>query len=504
LRPRAALIAVVAVALALRLFDLGSESLWLDEGVAVRLASLPLPETIAATAADVHPPLFRSLLHVAISLVGRSEGSARLLSALAGTFAVLLLGWIGMRLSGAFVGLGAAGLLAVSPLAIHYAQDATSYSLYLCLALASYLFFVRWLERRCTTDGVGYVLATGALLYTHNTAWFVLAAQSTTLGLAFVRAPAPRARLALRWLLLQAAAITLYAPWISVLVRQMKGVNQGFWIQAPTLRTLAGTLLDYAGTPWMLGALGIAVVAGLVLVRARGEDSPNAWPAPTVVLVPWLVLPVALPFIASYVFAPIFLTRVTLASLPALCLLAMRGVSALRGPVWRPACTALLVLGTAQPLYSYYREPHKERWREAVSELEAQAAPGDLVLVHAGFCKQNVVDYYLRRRDLEVVPFPEGRLGVGPADVAELGRWIAGRHRVWLFRSHEGEGSAIIGETLERTLPRVRERGYPQADYRWSPAPPYVGVALLSYEEAGSDSVPAPATRVGRGLKPDH
>src|SRR4029077_10045350 len=122
-------------------------------------------------------------------------------------------------------------------------------------------------------------------------------------------------------------------------------------------------------------------------------------------------------------------------------------------------------------------------------------APGDLVLVHAGFCKTNVVDYYLRRRDLEVVPFPDGHLSVGPADVAELQRRIAGQHRVWLFRSHEGEGSAIIPETLARALSLVRERGYPQAEYRWSPAPRVVGVALLSYEEAGSDSLQAPVTR---------
>jgi hypothetical protein len=292
--------------------------------------------------------------------------------------------------------------------------------------------------------------------------------------------------------------ITLYLPWVSVLARQMSGVSKGFWVLAPTLRTLGGTLLDYAGTPWMLGALGIATLAGVV-IRTRDEDRNNAWPAPALVLVPWLVLPVALPFIASYVFAPIFLTRVTLAALPALFIVVMRGVSTLRKPVWRSACTVLLLLGTAQPLLSYYREPHKERWREAVSELETQAAPGDLVLVHAGFCKPNVVDYYLRRRDLDVVPFPEGHLTIDRADVAELQRRIAGRQRVWLFRSHAGEGSALITETLARALPRVRERAYPQVDYRWSTRPHPNGVVLLSYEQAGTDSVMAPVTEIDRG-----
>ena len=50
-------------------------------------------------------------------------------------------------------------------------------------------------------------------------------------------------------------------------------------------------------------------------------------------------------------------------------------------------------------------------------------------------------------------------------------------------------------ECLDRlisiALPRVRERAYPQADHRWSTRPRSSGVVLLSYEEAGTDSVPA-------------
>jgi 4-amino-4-deoxy-L-arabinose transferase-like glycosyltransferase len=495
LRPGAVLIAVVAAALALRLFDLGGESLWLDEGVAVRMASLPMQQTLAATAADVHPPLYRALLHVVILLIGRSEWAVRLLSALAGALAVFLLARIGMRLCGAFVGLGAAALLAISPLAIRYAQDATSYSLYMCLALASWFCFLRWLEGRRPIDGAGYVVATVALLYTHNTAWFVLAAQWLAFGLAPVRAPATRAGLARDGVILQAVVIAAYAPWVPVLVRQMRAVQKDFWIPSPTLRTLVSTLLDYAGSPWMLGALGLAVLAGLARVRPRDGEPQTAWPAPRLVVAPWLVLPVAGPFLASFIVAPIFLTRVTLAALPAACLLAMRGLSALRGPAWRAAGTALLALGITQPLVSYYREPNKERWREAVADLQKSAAPGDLVLVHAGFCKVNVVDYYMRRRDLDVVPFPAGHSTVAPADVEALGRLISGRHRVWLLRSHAGERGELIAETIARALPRIDEHDYHEASFRWSHAPSYVGVALVRYEEAGSDTARAPVTR---------
>jgi len=206
------------------------------------------------------------------------------------------------------------------------------------------------------------------------------------------------------------------------------------------------------------------------------------------------VLPIAGPFLASYVFAPIFLTRLTLVALPALCIVAAARIATIRPPRRRAALTALLLLGLAQPLVSYYREPNKERWREAISDLETWAAPGDLVLVNSGFCKENVVDYYLRRKDLRVVPFPEGRSNVLPSDLADLDRLIAGRERVWLFRSHGGDGSGAIPERLARALPQVVERDYPQVNYRWSPAPPYVGVALLRYQ-SGFPGAPVPPAR---------
>jgi mannosyltransferase len=493
LRPWVVFLAILAAALALRLADLGSESLWLDEGVAIRMASLPLQGTIAATASDVHPPLYRATLHEWISFMGRSERRARLLSALVGTLSVLLVWRIGIRLAGPFGGLVAAALLALSPIAIRYSQDATSYALYMFVALASYFFFLRWLERRRLFDGLGYALSTAALLYVHNTAWFTWVAQWLTFVIALPRAPRPRAELVLRWIFLQAGVIALYGPWMSVFLHQLGQVGNDFWIPRPTPRTLVSTALDLAGSPWMLAAFGVAMIAGLFAKSRAGEAPRQAWPGAPTVLVPWIIVPIAGPFVASYIFAPIFLTRVTLVALPVLGVLAARGLGAIRGPWLRAACVALVLLGLAEPLVSYYREPNKERWREAVADLEMSAAPGDLVLVNSGFCKENVVDYYLRRHDLDVVPFPDGHSAVSPADLDTLRQLIAGRHRVWLFRSHGGDGSGAIPGILAQALPRAVERDYPQVNYRWSTAPPYIGVVLARYEELPVDAPPAPA-----------
>ena len=68
----------------LRVYALGSESIWQDEGFSVSVAHMNLSELIATTAADVHPPLYYLLLHYWISIFGDSEFSCRFLSALFG------------------------------------------------------------------------------------------------------------------------------------------------------------------------------------------------------------------------------------------------------------------------------------------------------------------------------------------------------------------------------------------------------------------------------------
>src|SRR3990172_8957004 len=76
-------------ALAVRLFHLGSESLWYDEAFSAHLAALPLPRLIAATAGDVHPPLWYIIEWLMVHTLGASEFSLRLPAALASAGGVL-------------------------------------------------------------------------------------------------------------------------------------------------------------------------------------------------------------------------------------------------------------------------------------------------------------------------------------------------------------------------------------------------------------------------------
>ena len=113
--------------------------------VSAHLASKHIPDLIAHTARDIHPPGYYLLLHLWTRLFGPGVGSVRLLSVLIGTATVPLLYLAGKRLpdrrgpllylagkrllgrSGAL--LVAVALLALSPFHIYYSQEVRMYGL---------------------------------------------------------------------------------------------------------------------------------------------------------------------------------------------------------------------------------------------------------------------------------------------------------------------------------------------------------------------------------------
>ncbi len=83
---------VFTAALLLRFFNLSSESLWLDEGLSIRLASMTLAEINSiGLQTDHNPPLYLYLLHFWINLFGNGEFAVRSLSVLLNTACLPLL-----------------------------------------------------------------------------------------------------------------------------------------------------------------------------------------------------------------------------------------------------------------------------------------------------------------------------------------------------------------------------------------------------------------------------
>ncbi len=147
--------------------------------------------------------------------------------ALSGVFGLLTLplAWIaGRRRGGPLLGWVAVTVVALSPFAVRYSDEARMYSMVMFLAFAGYLLVDDVLRRG--KDGLlrlaGITLVSAALLYTHYWAlWLLAAAGLLVLWRAF-RAPDASATASWRWRVVGALVVggLLFLPWLPSMLYQ--------------------------------------------------------------------------------------------------------------------------------------------------------------------------------------------------------------------------------------------------------------------------------------------
>ncbi|HEX7587949.1 MAG TPA: glycosyltransferase family 39 protein, partial [Anaerolineae bacterium] len=226
-----ALLVLILLAAVLRIYRLDAQDIWGDEAFSISLSQQPLA-TVVAGAADTHPPFYPLLLFFWLRLVGASPFGARALSALIAILAVPLIFVFAKRLTldrrrASPANLGAvpwfaALIAAVSPLLIYYGQETRMYELVAVLALASTYFAARVISAGSNVRLVlrgAYLLSTALAMYTHYSAFFVIAAQNV---FALIRLRKDRPAL-VKWILMQLILAAAYVPWIAVQTSFLSG-----------------------------------------------------------------------------------------------------------------------------------------------------------------------------------------------------------------------------------------------------------------------------------------
>jgi mannosyltransferase len=463
-----ALLVILLIGVFLRVYDLGTQSLWWDESYSVWISKMGLSQIVATAAAgDNHPPLYYLLLHYWTMLFGTSEVVVRLPSVLFGVLAIPMTYAVGRRLFKEEVGLFAALILAFSTFNIQYSQEARMYSLMLLLVLLSMYFFIRFLQRNTVAVSVGYVLCTTLLLYTHVYGAFVVIAQNVCLLtlLCLSREHAVRLR---HWITLQVLLVAFFAPWIRVLTSQISYVEQGFWISSPTMNDLIVTLYTYAGTTNLLRLFFALCVLSLFTYRKlRGSVD---WKAPVKALrsyawevsftkdygalyflTVWLLAINFIPFVISLYSSPVYLTRYTIAASVALYLIVAKGISHINYRYAKLAVVIVVVVLSAPILQTYYTAPYtimdglKPQIREATGFINENAKNGDLVLLFpAGTYSPSLLDYYSFVAGVNVTKFPLCSTGEGLAtNIKELQSDINGHNRVWFMARSDSDPQVL-------------------------------------------------------------
>ena len=469
-----ALLAIVLIGLFLRLYHLGTQSIWVDEVFSLKMSEFDLLGLVGRTALyDNSPPLYYIPLHYMILIFGTSEFAIRLLSALFGVLAIPVIYLVGRQLFDKEAGLMAALILAFSSFNVQYSQEARMYTLMVLLALLSMYFFLRVLRRSTLATSAGYILTTTLLLYTHYYGLLIVLAQNLYVVILLLLSARDTFRLR-QWVTLEVLVVILFAPWMYVFANRvvLTQVYAWFWIPLPTLNDLISTFVVNAGSVFLsILFIALSVIALFRFTRAKGSwdwKSPlkalaaYSWNvkvvnvASVLFLVVWLFALNVIPFAMSYVKQPIYYPRYTIAASVALYVLVAGGIRNIKWNYARLVVIGLIVMLSAVSLQSYYVSNGKGDAREATNLINANAKSGDIVLFVPSW-PQSIFEYYNSRTDVAVKPIGSW----APSDTEEHERLISnvtGHDRVWLFASPTSQ----IEKARESFILNVLNESYEQ------------------------------------------
>jgi len=271
--------AAIAVGVVARVLVLVVRPLWADEIFTLTVARRSVSEILTALRVDSGPPFHYVLAHVLLVPFGPAPGVSdvlvRLISLAASLLHLPLLVAVARRLGREEMGLPAAALYSVFPLAVAYAAEGRAYALASLLALLAFERALALRERPRLLTALGLTLAAAGGVLTHYLAVFPVAALAI---LALDARPAARHALVLSGL----AAAALVAPWVPVALAQPRAsmawsTGAGF---TSALREFPANLAfgAPAAGPAMaaLGAAGALLLAALLVRAWRGAFSPVA------------------------------------------------------------------------------------------------------------------------------------------------------------------------------------------------------------------------------------
>ena len=374
---------IILLCAALRIYHLGTASLWSDE-IFSRYYLDVFGLRYALTdglSLETNPPTYYLLLRGWMSLWGDSEFALRSMSALASTLCVPFVYLLGRELAGKWRGLLAALLFALCPMSLYFAQEARVYAC-LMLAGAGLLWSAAVFQRdsRSHKAAVCYLAFGTMCLYLHATGLLFVAACGTAVWLALWKRGRRGRGVLLKWTTLNVCVLLLGVPYFrhaltasqSGIINYVPAAGLHQFLYSASLM-VSGIVTPY---PWpgflLAAAVFVAVAVSLCLHPLSSRASV------TLIGVPCLFI--------AFVFAvsmrrPILLPRVLVWAVVPICAIAGRQLL-VEGRA-RFALMATLGATFAAGLFFQVTAPNndKEPLRSVVQALAPELERADLVVL---------------------------------------------------------------------------------------------------------------------------
>lgn len=380
--------------IALRLWNVFAEPLWLDEAYSAYAAGKSLSFLWHVVPRyETHPPFYYTVLWGWTHVFGNSLAALRSLGIVAGlltppAIAWTALGcarWLGWPMeSRRRLALAAFALACLSIPLIEMTREVRPYPLMILLYTIGLRAIVALAERaRGRTPLIGrafiaYLGVLALLLWLHNLGPLWAAAMGLALLVAVVRRDLSRAD----WIAMAVGhllVLAIYIPAFLILLDQAPTWVKSTWLVFSWAHLHERVLVLYAVPGWQAIAAGVLIVLGAAAVwRARGGRRLLG------ALLILALLPVVVSITLSATIAPVFITRtMTPVAVPTLILLAIGSAAWRRPRTWVAAGALVMLLANMAAVDIQARTAGATQdWYGTVAWLQKRFRPGDQIYAY--------------------------------------------------------------------------------------------------------------------------
>ncbi|NLS75748.1 MAG: phospholipid carrier-dependent glycosyltransferase [Chloroflexi bacterium] len=463
---------------ALRLHSLDGKSIWSDEGLSVYRARQSIPFIVTnkiviqnVVTKDTQPPLYFVLLHLVRGVAGETEFALRFLSACFAALIVPLLYVVAKRLISPRAGWLAALLAAASPTYLWYAQEMRMYTMLVLISLLSVYCLLRLLDepvgwrRSKVAKLAAYLLATGAMIYTHYSGFFLLLFQGALIAAFIIRSRR------YRMMALMGLALAAASPLIPFALRRLAaGAERDFSFVPLDIILLdllngfaVGISVDLSNTVW-LDALGLVVfILGLLVLRKDGVW--GRWGKP-LLLLGYYLIPILALFGVSHIKPMYMGVRHLIIVSPAYYLAAAAALDYLLRPKTRWVALlvgAVLLGGNVYATNNYFHDPAyvKDDLRSLARYVRQRYRPDDVVVLNDAVLDE-VFGYYAP--DLNLTAQPSYGQQAGQQTLRECQALSEIYERIWFVHAPPStfyDPQQIVGDWFQDNLFRLDFRQFP-------------------------------------------
>jgi uncharacterized membrane protein len=389
------LLSLTMISFFLRFYDLGYNSLWLDEASTLTIAVNSIPDIWqTTTAGEFNPPLFYWTEHLML-VFGNSEVVLRFIPALLGVLTIPLIYLIGKEFMDRNVGIIAAAAFALSPFLIYYSQEARAYSMMLFFVAFAMVFYLKALKSDNIRDWALFGLLSALAFWSHFYALVIIGAlvlyalYEKVPGI--LKNPGSGKPLVIGGALFGILCFPLIIVTIQLFAKRTAS-GPTFGIPGPDL--IIATFAQVSGSEPAMYLFLLLFIAGLIQAFLIDKNKG-------IFLLSLTVLTFVISVFLSYriPMQPRYLIFLTIVFFITIALTYTFFYSLIRSPWVVYGFIILFVMVNATMLPGYYSGYVKEDWRGFSGQIQQLTRPGDFVVVVPMYVSQPLDYYYSNTTD---------------------------------------------------------------------------------------------------------